>query len=254
MTAPPPIRRIAVWSGPRNLSTALMRSFSSRADCVVSDEPLYAAYLVETGLEHPGRAAVLASQPHDWRDVARALSEGPPPLPRPVWYQKHMAQHMRPEMAGGWLDRLDHAFLVRHPARVIASYLKVFPTMTLAETGLPWQVRLLERLRDRGITPPVVDAADLRADPEPVLRGLCAALGLTWDPAMLRWPAGPHPQDGAWAPHWYAATWRTTGFAPEPPEEEPPRPAVPFLAEALELYDRLRSCSSSATPPTTRSS
>lgn len=231
-----------------------MRGFASRGDCVVSDEPFYASYLADTGFAHPGRDAVLAAQPHDWRAVARTVSAGPPPLDRPIWYQKHMGQHMRPEMAGDWLDRLDHAFLVRHPARVIASYLKVFPTMTLAETGLPWQVDLFDRLRARGLTPPVVDAADLRTTPEPVLRRLCADLGLAWDPAMLRWPAGPHPQDGPWAPHWYAGTWRTTGFLPEPPEEEPPEPDVPFLAEALRLYDRLRSCCSSTTQPTTGSS
>ena len=140
------MRRLAVWSGPRNLSTALMRSFSSRSDCAVSDEPFYAAYLAATGFEHPGRQDVLASQPQDWRRVATAISEGPAPLPRPVWYQKHMAQHMRAEMVGPWLERLDHALLVRHPARVIASYLKVFPAMTLAETGLPWQMRLFAQL------------------------------------------------------------------------------------------------------------
>ena len=107
------MRRLAVWSGPRNLSTALMRSFSSRTDCVVSDEPFYAAYLSATGFEHPGRQEVLASQPQDWRQVATAISEGPAPLPRPVWYQKHMAQHMRAEMLGPWLERLDHALHVR---------------------------------------------------------------------------------------------------------------------------------------------
>lgn len=247
------MRRLAVWSGPRNLSTALMRSFSSRADCVVSDEPFYAAYLAATGFEHPGRAEVLASQPQDWRVVAGNLASGPPPLDRPVWYQKHMAQHMREEMLGPWLDRIDHALLVRHPARVIASYLKVFPTMTLAETGLPWQVRLLEHLEAvRGVRPVVIDAADLRQSPEATLRRLCAGLGLDWDPAMLAWSAGPHPQDGVWASHWYESTWQSTGFEPVAGDEPPlPEPDVPFLAEAVALYDRIRSCSSVAIQPTT---
>mgnify|MGYP002628533068 FL=1 len=247
------MRRLAVWSGPRNLSTALMRSFSSRSDCAVSDEPFYAAYLAATGFEHPGRQDVLASQPQDWRRVATAISEGPAPLPRPVWYQKHMAQHMRAEMVGPWLERLDHALLVRHPARVIASYLKVFPAMTLAETGLPWQMRLFAQLESsRGAGPVVIDAADLRRSPEATLRRLCVGLGLAWDPAMLAWPAGPHPQDGVWAPHWYESTWCSTGFEPVAVDEPLlPEPDVPFLAEAVALYDRLRSCSNAETQPTT---
>lgn len=236
------LRRIALWSGPRNLSTALMRSFSSRADCVVSDEPFYAAYLSGNDLAHPGREEVIASQPPDWRVVARQISEEPAPLDRPVWYQKHMAHHMTPEMIGPWLDRLEHAFLIRHPARVIASYRKVYPRMTLAETGLPWQARLFERIRSlRGAPPPVIDAAQIRARPEVSLRALCAALGLTWDAAMLRWSAGPHPQDGVWAKHWYEGTWNTTGFVAEPEAEtEPARPDVPFYDEALAIYERLR--------------
>lgn len=237
-----PSRRIALWSGPRNLSTALMRSFSSRADCVVSDEPFYSAYLAGNSLDHPGREEVIASQPSDWRVVADQISTGAAPLPRPVWYQKHMAQHMRAEMLGPWLDALDHAFLIRHPGRVIASYSRVASSITLAETGLPWQVRLLSHLKaTRAAAPVVIDADQLRRSPEPTLRALCAALGLAWDPAMLHWPAGPHPQDGVWARHWYANTWSSTGFATDlTPEGEPPRPDVSFYEEALSLYAELR--------------
>lgn len=257
--------RVAVWSGPRNLSTALMRSFSSRADCVVSDEPFYASYLMATGFDHPGREEVLASQSTDWREVAQAVSRGPVPrsipsandLPsggRIVWYQKHMAQHMREEMLGDWLDGLTHAILVRHPARVIASYRKVFPRMTLQETGLSWQMKLVERLVATGRPRPVViDASELRVDPEGTLRRLCGGVGIAFDPAMLSWPAGPHPRDGVWARHWYAGTWNTTGFdtALEGP---PPDVDAPFLQEAMTLYDALRSCCKSRIPPTTTSS
>lgn len=255
----PPVR-VAVWSGPRNLSTALMRSFSSRADCVVSDEPFYAAYLLATGLDHPGREEVLASQPTDWREVAESLARGALPTPpgvgsavaavtgRTVWYQKHMAQHMRDEMLGDWLGALEHAILVRHPARVIASYRKVFPRMTLEETGLPWQARLVEHLVAAGRPRPVVvDASELRADPEGTLGRLCRGLGIPFDPAMLAWPAGPHPQDGVWARHWYAGTWNTTGFDTTP-EEPPPSVDAPFLEEALRLYDGLQSGSNSLAP------
>lgn len=231
-----------------------MRSFSSRADCVVSDEPFYAAYLAAGNLPHPGRAEVLTSQPQDWQLVARQLSEGPAPADRPVWYQKQMAQHMRAEMLGPWLDRLEHAFLVRHPARVIASYLKVFPSMTLAETGLPWQLRLFEHLlAGRGSPPVVIDAGDLRRDPERTLRRLCRGLAIAWDPAMLRWPAGAHPRDGVWGVHWYDGIWRSTGFESPAGDEPPlPEPDVPFLSEAIAMYDALRSCCSDETPPTTR--
>ncbi len=238
----PTPRRLALWSGPRNLSTALMRSFSSRADCVVSDEPFYACYLAGNDLPHPGRDEVIASQPTDWREVAENLSVGPAPLARPVWYQKHMAHHMRPEMLTGWLDALDHAFLIRHPGRVITSYSKVSPGMGLSETGLPWQVRLFDHLRrTRGVVPAVIDADQLRRAPEATLRALCAALGLAWDPAMLAWPSGPHPQDGVWAKHWYANTWSSTGFTTDlTPEGEPPRPDAPFYDEAVALYEKLR--------------
>jgi hypothetical protein len=259
--------RVAVWSGPRNLSTALMRSFSSRSDCVVSDEPFYASYLLATGFDHPGRAEVLASQPTDWREVACALAHGPLPARpaaggvdggsapgRSVWYQKHMAQHMREEMLDDWLWSLEHAILVRHPARVIASYRRVVPRMTLEETGLVWQVRLVERLLAAGRPRPVViDASEVRADPEATLRRLCAGLGIPFEPAMLAWPAGPHPRDGVWAPHWYAGTWNTTGFDTSP-EAPPPDVEAPFLEEALALYDWLRSCSNGPTPPTPTSS
>lgn len=246
------MRRIAMWSGPRNLSTALMRSFSSRQDCVVEDEPFYAAYLAETGFDHPGREDVLGSQSSDWREVAAQLAEGCPPDGCALWYQKHMAQHMQAEMFAPWLDRLEHGFLIRHPARVIASYLKVFPSMTLAETGLPWQVRLCRYLQKQGKTPPIVDAEDLCRQPEQTLRGLCRAFTIPWNSAMLNWPAGRHPQDGAWAPYWYTKTWQSTGFVPVADEPTPlPQPAVPFLEEAVALYHDLRSCSSNVILQTT---
>ncbi len=235
------LRRIALWSGPRNLSTALMRSFSSRSDCVVSDEPFYAAYLAGNDRDHPGREEILANQPADWKVVASNLSDGPPPLDRPVWYQKLMAHHMQPEMLGDWLDRLNHALLIRHPAFVITSYTRIIPAMGLAETGLPWQWRLFESLRETGRTPPVIDATQLRRSPEEALRALCAALELSWDPAMLRWPAGPHAQDGVWGQYWYANTWNSTGFTTTAETNAKPPPVeAPYLDQAVDLYHRLR--------------
>ena len=241
MDAPPPVR-IAMWSGPRNLSTALMRSWSSRADTAVVDEPLYAAYLAATGLQHPARDAVLASQPTDWRDVADTLL-GPVPNGRAVFYQKHMAHHLLPHVGRAWLGALRHAFLIREPAGMLASLARVTPDVTAADTGLPQQVALFDETADRlGHAPPVVDAADILADPSRALAALCAALDVPFDPAMLAWPAGPRPEDGVWAPHWYAAVWASTGFAPPRPEAAPddvPAAVRSVLDACRPLYSRL---------------
>ena len=251
MTDPPPTSpacpahgpiRVAMWSGPRNLSTALMRSWGSRADTAVADEPLYAVYLAATGREHPSRDAVLRAQPADWRRVAADLS-GSVPGGRAVWYQKHMAHHLRPHVGREWLDAPEfrHAFLIRDPAAVIVSLDRVTPDPTLDDTGLPQQVELFERVRQRGgAVPPVVDSADVLRDPERVLRALCSALGVAFDPAMLAWAPGPRDTDGVWAEHWYASVWASTGFGP-PRDETPDVPArlAPVLDAALPLYQRL---------------
>jgi hypothetical protein len=234
-------RRLAIWSGPRNLSTALMRSFSSRPDTAVSDEPFYAAYLRRTGYDHPSCEEILASQPDDWKEVAHNLSEGSAPFPCALWMQKQMSKHMLPEMLGDWLLKMDHVFLLRDPRRVITSYLKVIPEMSISDTGLPWQTTLMNFIQEKtDHTPPVIRAEDLRLSPEATLRSLCAALNLEWNDAMLSWPPGPHPQDGVWGSHWYANTWSTTGFDPDvTPEDEAPTPDVPFFEEAMEMHAQL---------------
>lgn len=223
--------RIAMWSGPRSLSTAMMRSWEHRPDTVVVDEPLYAYYLDRTGLDHPGREAVLASQPRDWHTVVQQLTRGPLPDRVAVQYQKHMTHHVLPEVDLGSLEGLRHAYLVRDPRALLTSYAKVREEPTLEDLGLPQQVALLRRFPG-----PVVDAADVRRDPEGVLRRLCAALGVSFDPAMLAWPAGPRDSDGVWAPHWYASVEASTGFAParDEPVEVPRR--LRALAEECQVY------------------
>lgn len=226
--------RIAMWSGPRNLSTALMRSFGNRPDCTVVDEPLYAAYLSATGLDHPGREEVLASQPTDWRIVARELTAGE--VPMPVQYQKHMTHHLLPEMDHSAFAGLSHAFLVRDPERVLTSYAKVREEPTLEDLGLPQQVALFEEFGG-----PVIDAASILASPREALTGLCAALGIGFDEAMLSWPAGRRDSDGVWAPHWYSGVWASTGFEATSPGAADPLPArlAPLLERCLPYYDRL---------------
>jgi hypothetical protein len=223
-----------MWSGPRNLSTALMRSFENRPDCTVVDEPLYAAYLSATGIDHPGRDDVLASQPTDWRVVARALTSGA--VPSAVQYQKHMTHHLLPEMDHGAFAGLSHAFLVRDPERVLTSYAKVREEPTLEDLGLPQQVALFEEFGG-----PVIDAASILTSPRASLTALCEALGIEFDEAMLSWPAGPRDSDGVWAPHWYAGVWASTGFAAASPGAADPLPSrlAPLLERCQPYYDRL---------------
>jgi hypothetical protein len=230
-----------MWSGPRNLSTAMMRSFGNRADCAaVWDEPFYAAYLARTGKDHPMRAEVLASQPQDWRAVARACATGDVP-PGRILYQKHMTHHMLPSFGRDWMDALDHAFLIRAPERVAASYAARREEVTLEDLGFERQAELFDRVAQRaGAAPPVIDAEAVRADPEGVLRRLCSALGLAFDPGMLAWPAGPRASDGAWAAHWYGAVNASTGFAPPEPAPPPLAGRMRAIADAARPdYDRL---------------
>jgi len=184
-----------------------MRSFGARPDTVVVDEPLYAYYLAVTGVDHPGRAAVLASQPTRWEEVAAVLT-GPLPDRIGVYYQKHMAHHLLPEIGRDWIGRLRNAFLIRDPEHVVASYAKVRHAPTLADLGYVQQVEIF-----RAYGGPVVDAADLLRDPAAVLDRLCAALSIAFDRVMLSWPPGRRSSDGVWAEHWYAAVEASTGFA-----------------------------------------
>ena len=216
----PPIR-IAMWSGPRNISTAMMRSFGARADTAVIDEPFYAAYLAQTGLVHPMREEVIASQPNDWHDVVKGLL-GPVPGGKPVWYQKHMTHHMIPGFGREWIGTVRNAFLIRDPAAVLASYSARRGEVTLADIGIVQQRELFEQEADRlGRAPPVVEGADILADPPRVLAGLCVGLGIDFDEAMLRWAPGRRESDGVWAPAWYDAVERSTGFGSPVPRETP---------------------------------
>lgn len=205
--------RIAMWSGPRNLSTAMMYSFGARADFAVVDEPFYSAYLTRTGLEHPMRDEIIASQPSDPKVVVARLL-GPIPGDKPHFYQKHMTQHMIEGISLDWIAKVTNIFLIRHPARVAASFSAKYDRPTLTDIGFLQQLDLFEQLKTSGQTPIVIDSADIRRDPEGILRRLCDAIGLSWDPAMLAWEEGGHPNDGVWAPHWYGAVHRSTGFAP----------------------------------------
>ena len=231
---------IAMWSGPRNLSTALMYAFAARGDCAVWDEPFYAAYLTETGLDHPMRAEILAGHDADGARVSAACA-GQGPGNQRIFYQKHMTLHMVPALPRSFMDTCQNVFLIRHPARVIASYARKREAPTLTDIGFVQQAELFDQVATRlGHAPLVIDSADIRANPRESLGKLCNALGIPFTENMLHWPAGPKPYDGVWAPHWYNAVHASTGFGdPEGPLPTLPAEYAPLVEQALPHYQRL---------------
>ncbi|MCT8267968.1 hypothetical protein NYQ83_11855 [Afifella sp. JA880] len=232
--------RIAMWSGPRNISTAMMRAFENRPDTEVWDEPFYAAWLKVTGIDHPMREEICAAHEADWQKVAERLA-GAPPFGSRIFYQKHMTHHMIAEIGRDWMRSCRHAFLIRHPARVLASYARKRAGPSLSDIGFVEQDELFRLAAELGRRiPPVVDADDLLANPEAMLRALCGALEIDFSPAMLAWPAGPRDSDGVWAAHWYDAVHRSTGFQPPAPLPELEDDGLKEVAaEALPLYEQL---------------
>ena len=242
--------RIAMWSGPRNISTAMMRAWENRGDCAVSDEPLYAAYLAATGLDHPGRDEVIAAGDTDARQVIEKLL-GPIPDGQPIWYQKHMSHHLLPEIDHEWIHGLGNVFLIRDPAEVVSSYLKSRATVTPEDIGVLQQGVLFNELVERsGRVPTVIDAGDFLQAPEAYLRELCRQFGTDFSQRMLHWPAGPRASDGIWAPHWYDAVWKSTGFEPWQPREAHLDDAAARVAEACRpTYERLHGHRLQIAPP-----
>jgi len=219
--------RLAVWSGPRNISTALMRSWENRPDCRVVDEPLYAYYLAETGLDHPVRNEVIAACETSWQAVVAELTA---PVDG-IYYQKHMTHHLIPQLPRDWIGELTNVLLIRDPAEVVASYVRSRANVVAADIGLVQQAELYDQLGD---TTPVIDAADFLRDPEGYLRWLCRHIGVDFTDDMLHWPAGPRSSDGVWAPHWYDAVIASTGFEPYRPRH------VELDGAALEAAERSR--------------
>lgn len=228
--------RLACWSGPRNISTATMRAWENRPDSEVVDEPLYAWYLAHTGLDHPGREEVVAAGETDWRLVVDSLTRPWPDGPA-VQYQKHMAQHLIPALPREWISSLRNVLLIRDPAEVVSSYLRSRANVVADDIGILQQLELLVQL---GPAVPVIDSADFLRDPERYLRWLCDYAEVPFTDAMLSWPAGPRASDGVWAPYWYDAVQRSTGFEPyrrRRVDLTPEGEAV--VAETRPAYERL---------------
>ena len=227
---------IAMWSGPRNLSTAMMRSFGARADCAVMDEPFFAPFLKVTGISHPGRDETLAAHETDPVKVSSLCTA---PVALPFHFQKHMPHHMLPDFPMEWTVNAKHFFLLRHPQRVIASYAKSRAVFDLEDLGFAAQHRLWTQLGQ----PPVIHSETILGKPAAALSALCAAIDIPYDPAMLSWPKGRQEADGAWAPWWYESVWRSTGFS-APPGEMPKIAAShrSFLTACLPDYEALSAC------------
>jgi hypothetical protein len=232
--------RVAMWSGPRNISTAMMRSWGNRADTFVCDEPLYAHYLHVTGRRHPGADEVVAAGETDVAKVVAWLL-GPVPQGRRVFYQKHMAHHLLPDVPRDWLREVTNCFLIREPREVLTSLVKHVPDATLPDTGYPQQAEIFDLVQrwTRG-TPPVVDARDVLNGPRRVLGRLCEALDLEFTDAMLAWEPGLRETDGVWAKYWYKEVETTTSFRPYKPKDEPvPEHMRDMLRTCEQHYERL---------------
>ena len=211
--------KLAMWSGPRNISTAMMRSWENRSDTVVVDEPLYGPYLHHTEKQHPGYADVIASQGQEWQPIIDQLT-GPLPAGCDIYYQKHMTHHILDDMNIEWLLELTNVFLIRDPKEVIASYVKKNPEVSPADLGFPQQQRLFEFIiKETGVVPPVIDSREVLLNPKQQLSLLCEQLGIPFDKNMLSWPPGYRNSDGVWAPHWYNRVIESTGFAPYKPKQ-----------------------------------
>lgn len=230
---------IAMWSGPRNISTAMMYSFGSRADCDAWDEPFYAFSLVHHGNDHPMRDEIIAANDADWNSLVQRCSA---PSAKPVCYQKHMTHHMLPGYDRSWIKGLTNAFLIREPERVLASYTQKWADVTLRDIGFVEQAEIFDMVADHlGHAPPVVNADDILNDPEGVLTKLCTACGIPFDHAMLSWEAGPKPFDGVWAKHWYNAVWKSTGLTRQQRKPVELPGALQKIADAARpLYEKMK--------------
>jgi hypothetical protein len=231
------MKAICLWSGPRNVSTALLYSFAQRADTRVVDEPLYGHFLRVTGTPHPGREEVLAAVDCDGNRVMRDLLADSPANPE-VLFMKQMAHHLV-ELDMGFLAKTRNVFLIRDPQQMLPSLTIQLPQAGLIDTGLKTQWQLYEELVEKGQSPAIIDSRELLLDPPGVLSRLCGHLEIEYTDDMLSWTAGPREEDGVWARYWYHAVHKSTGFSPYVRKYEFPVHLSPLLAECAPWYDKL---------------
>ena len=232
--------RIAMWSGPRNISTAMMRAWGNRRDTVVIDEPFYAYYLTTTGKNHPGADEVIAAGEIDWRKIVAQLT-GSIPNGKRIFFQKQMTHHFLPEINREWLGAVTNCFLIRDPREVIASYVKKREDPSLEDLGFIQQAEIFDFVRSRtDAIPPIVDAKDVLENPERTLRLLCDAVGVDFNKSMLSWPPGLRETDGIWARHWYSEVAKTTSFRPyRPTDQQVPERLREIYERCCDCYEKL---------------
>ena len=234
--------RIAMWSGPRNISTAMMRSFENRDDTFVIDEPFYAYYLAKTGFDHPGREYVLKSQSTKWENIVDLIT-GDIPEKKMIWYQKHMVHHIIDDKNIDWVKLFNNFFLIRHPKEVIISYAKRNQIDGINDLGYPHQINLFKKIRNiTGENPVVFNAKDILCNPEKSLRKMCAHLRINFSNKMLSWPKGPRKTDGIWSPYWYKNVIKSNSFKPYKKSiERVPKEYTNLLEDSLPYYNYLNS-------------
>ena len=230
-----------MWSGPRNISTAMLRSFENRGDTFVSDEPLYAYYLRETGFKHPGYREVIESHDANWSSVVEKLTSDVPDG-KAIWYQKQMAHHFLPEVDREWLKRDDvvNVFLIREPREMLTSLINVLGDVELHQTAMPQQLDIFRMMVDDGKTPAVIDSRDVLDDPRRMLTKLCESIGIEFSARMLQWPTGPRETDGIWGKHWYANVYKSTTFGKYQPKDDVlPERYFGMLEACEDIYDEM---------------
>ena len=231
---------IAMWSGPRNISTALMRSFENRSDCFVSDEPFYSYFLHKTGLEHPLRAEIIKSGLVDYHEIVKYIT-GPIPFSKKIWYQKHMAHHILKESDLNWIKNMKNCLLIRHPSDVILSYSKKNEINSIQQLGYLQLTDIYEMLfQEIGIPPIIIDAQDLLKEPRKMLIKICENLKINFDEKMLSWSPGSRKTDGIWGKYWYKQVKISTGFNPYIKTDQiiPPKYEA-LYDECMKYYDFL---------------
>lgn len=228
--------RLCVWSGPRNISTALMYSFAQRTDTTVYDEPLYAHYLVNTTAKdyHPGADDIIATMEKDGEKVVTDIILGPQPTR--VAFFKQMTHHLV-GLDQSFMEQTVNVMLTRHPRDMLPSYAEQVSSPTLRDVGYKLHLDLVEYLRSLGQEPAVLDSEATLRNPQGVLKRLCERIGIPFDEAMLSWTAGSRPEDGIWAKYWYASVHRSTGFQAHNPKTEPfPERLKPLFDECMPYY------------------
>ena len=233
--------RVAMWSGPRNISTALMYSFENRSDCHATDEPLYASFLLKSGTPHPGAKEVIENNESEVAKIIKTLT-GPIPNQKQIWYQKHMCHHLPPDSDISWIDNFKNCFLIRNPREVLLSLSKITDSIDLLSTGLPQQLTIFRHvIKSSGKIPPVIDSADVLEDPESILSVLCESIGIPFSKRMLSWEPGPRNCDGLWGKYWYDSVWKSSGFSPPTPKDgELSEHLHSVLEESIMIYQELR--------------